>query len=161
MKKLLLILLFLPLLFSCTENNRDNNISSNTNEEFQLDNLLGTYNAIFSAYYMKNKFGDDMIINGEKVYIPKTDLKFILEEKGGVSLQQTNLEDGDRYYYNGTFEIIDGNENKWQKIKCSLTDGEYSNPIYYLLIYPLQSNGFCSMDSIFPSASGSVLKKIN
>ena len=151
----------MSFIYSCSENNRDNNISSNTNKEFQLDKLLGTYNAISSAYYMKNKFGDDMIINGEKVYIPKTDLKFILEEKGGVSLQQTNLEDGDRYYYNGTFKIIDGNGNKWQKVKCSLTDGEYSNPIYYLLIYPLQSNGFCSMDSIFPSASGSVLKKIN
>lgn len=108
-------------------------VTSNDNES----DILGIYHAISPPYNLKNKFGDDMIVNGKTIPIPSIDHKFILEKGGSVSLQQTNMEDNTRYYYEGSFSIIE-REEKWKKIECSLSDGEYSNPTYILTIWPLE-----------------------
>ena len=38
------------------------------------------------SYYMKNQYGDDMIINGQKVSVSSIDFKFLVKEDGAASL---------------------------------------------------------------------------
>jgi len=143
------------LITSCGENVKEKEKSVINTQDIQPD-ILGIYHAIAPHYNMKNKFGDDMIINGKTISIPSIDHKFILEKNGLVSLQQTNTDDNTRYYYKGTFFIIDENGEEWQKVKCSLSDGESSNPTFILTIYPLLNTALCQTDN----APELTLKKI-
>ena len=143
MKKILLLLLCVPLIFSCGENKEKKEETNKENKSVitvhdNESDILGIYHAISPPYNLKDKFGDDIIINGKTIPIPSIDHKFILEKEGVASLQQINMDDNTRHYYEGTFSIIELNEDKSKKVKCSLSDGEYSNPTYTLTIWPLK-----------------------
>lgn len=86
---------------------------------------------------MKNQYGDHMIINGNKVSIPSIDYKFLFKENNVVSLQQINLEDNSRSYYDGTFKVTE-NSNYEIKIECLLSDGKKSKPFYLISISKLK-----------------------
>jgi hypothetical protein len=105
--------------------------------------FLGNYHGIQPSYFMKNQYGDDMIINGNKVPIPSIDYKFLLKENNIVSLQQTNLEDDSRVYYDGTFKIIN-NTLEFIKVECILNNGESSNPTYILTINKSDKTAICN-----------------
>ncbi|MBL6668141.1 MAG: hypothetical protein ISP69_05660 [Crocinitomicaceae bacterium] len=105
--------------------------------------LLGNYHGIQPSYFMKNQYGDDMVINGNKVSVPSIDYKFLFKENTIVSLQQINLEDNSRVYYNGTYKII-SEESITTKIECSLSDGQGSNPTYVLTINKSDKKGICT-----------------
>jgi hypothetical protein len=86
MKKILFSTLILIQL-SC---GNDNSVSENTsnavkvesseklNGEILSSEFLGNYHGIQPSYNLKNKFGDDLVINGKKVPIPSIDYKFLL-----------------------------------------------------------------------------------
>ena len=97
------------------------------------DAFLGVYHGVQQAYYLKNQYGDDMVVKGNKIPVPSIDYKFILKKKGFVNLQQINLEEGTREYYEGNFSVLD-KEGSTIKITCNLSDGKSSNPVYQLLI---------------------------
>ncbi len=105
--------------------------------------LLGNYQGVQPSYFMKNQYGDDMVINGNKVSVPSIDYKFLLKDGNVVSLQQINLEDNSRVYYDGTYKII-SQENNTTKIECSLSDGKGSNPTYLLTIDNSKKKGVCT-----------------
>lgn len=84
-----------------------------------------------------------MVINGNKVPVPSIDYKFLLKENNVVSLQQINLEDNSRVYYDGTFKISSDEDNA-MKIECSLSDGKNSNPTYILTINKSDKKGVCN-----------------
>jgi hypothetical protein len=105
--------------------------------------FLGNYHGIQPSYFMKNQYGDDMVINGNKVSVPSIDYKFLLKEDNAVSLQQINLEDNSRVYYDGTYKIV-SEENSSFVIECSLSDGQTSNPIYILTIDKNDKKGICT-----------------
>ena len=84
-----------------------------------------------------------MVINGNKVSVPSIDYKFLLKEGNAVSLQQINLEDNSRVYYNGTYKIV-SEENNSLVVECSLSDGQSSNPIYVLTIDKSDKKGICT-----------------
>ena len=105
--------------------------------------FLGNYHGIQPSYFMKNQYGDDMVINGNKVSVPSIDYKFLLKEGNAVSLQQINLEDNSRVYYNGTYKIV-SEENNSLVVECSLSDGQSSNPIYVLTIDKSDKKGICT-----------------
>jgi hypothetical protein len=105
--------------------------------------FLGNYHGVQPSYFMKNQYGSDMVIAGDKVPVPSIDYIFLVKENNVVSLQQTNLEDGSRVYYDGTFKVIQ-KDNQVVKMECNLSDGEYSNPTYILSINPSSKNGTCS-----------------
>jgi hypothetical protein len=90
--------------------------------------LLGTYHGVQEAYYLKNQYGNDMEVNGNKIPVPSIDYKFILKEGGIVTLQQINLDDDSRVYYHGSFTV--DNSNLSIKIVCNLSDDHSSNPTY-------------------------------
>ena len=119
-----------------TENNTSENIKS-----LEVP-YLGIYHGIQASYFMKNQFGDDMIINGKKVPVPSIDYKFLLKEEGVVNLQQSSLEDNTRYYYDGKYSIINEDEN-FISINCEMSDGKNSNPTYSLKINKKKLNGTC------------------
>ena len=97
------------------------------------DAFLGVYHGVQQAYYLKNQYGDDMVVNGNKIPVPSIDFKFILKENGVVNLQQINLEEGTRVYYEGNFTVLD-EHSPTIKITCNLSDGKSSNPVYTLVI---------------------------
>jgi hypothetical protein len=105
--------------------------------------LLGNYHGIQPSYFMKNQYGDDMVINGNKVSVPSIDYKFLIKENAVASLQQINLEDNSRVYYDGTYKIL-SQENNTTKIECTLSDGQGSNPIYVLTINKSDKKGICA-----------------
>ena len=113
------------------------------NAEGLPTDFLGNYHGIQPSYFMKNQYGDDMVINGNKVSVPSIDYKFLLKENNVVSLQQINLEDNSRVYYDGTFKII-SEESITTKIDCSLSDGQGSNPTYVLTINKSDKKGICT-----------------
>ena len=103
----------------------------NPSEVNQTNNnaeLIGMYHGVQPGYYLKNQYGNDMEINGNKIPVPSSDYKFILKEGGIVSLQQINLEDNSRVYYNGSYTV--DNNNGSIRVVCNLSDGHSSNPTY-------------------------------
>ena len=140
------------ILTSCGNNNQE---SANNSKSIQTEastkekseglhvEFLGNYHGIQPSYFMKNQYGDEMLINGNKVTIPSIDYKFLFKEDNIVSLQQINLEDNSRVYYDGTYKII-SEENKTTKIECSLSDGQTSNPTYILTIDKIDKKGICN-----------------
>ena len=139
-------------LFGCGNNNQEstNNSSPNETEKKSEDKpeglsaeFLGNYHGIQPSYFMKNQYGDDMVINGNKVSVPSIDYKFLIKENTIVSLQQINLEDNSRVYYDGTYKII-SEESITTKIECSLSDGQGSNPNYVLTINRSDKKGICT-----------------
>lgn len=139
-------------LFGCGNSNQEstNNSSPNESEKISADKteglsaeFLGNYHGIQPSYFMKNQYGDDMVINGNKVSVPSIDYKFLLKDGNVVSLQQINLEDNSRVYYDGTYKII-SQENNTTKIECSLSDGQGSNPTYVLTINKSDKKGICT-----------------
>jgi len=139
-------------LFGCGNNNQEstNNSSPNETEKKSEDKpeglsaeFLGNYHGIQPSYFMKNQYGDDMVINGNKVSVPSIDYKFLIKENKIVSLQQINLEDNSRVYYEGTYKII-SEESITTKIECYLSDGQGSNPTYVLSINQNNKKGICN-----------------
>ena len=95
--------------------------------------LLGVYQGVQPGYNLKNKFGDDLLINGKTVPVPSIDYKFLLSEGSKVSLQQTAMNDGRRVYYEGTFRMLEDNNDR-VRIECNVSDGDGSSPTYVLEI---------------------------
>jgi hypothetical protein len=134
-------------IFSSCGNNQENKQTQPTAVEtdkqtFLKPEYLGNYHGIQPSYNMKNQYGDDMMINGQKVSVPSIDFKFLVKENGVVSLQQTNLEDNSRFYYDGTIKIIE-DATDILKIECSLSDGKSSNPTYTLSINKSDKTAIC------------------
>ena len=151
MKKLFTILL-VTLLISCGGSSSSQSVetteqlaaeTTKQNVEGLPIDFLGNYHGIQPSYFMKNQYGDDMVINGNKVPVPSIDYKFLLKENNIVSLQQINLEDNSRVYYDGTFKISSDEDNA-MKIECSLSDGKNSNPTYILTINKSDKKGVCN-----------------
>jgi hypothetical protein len=139
-------------LLGCGNNNQEStyNSSPNKTEKKSEDKpeglsaeFLGNYHGIQPSYFMKNQYGDEMVINGNKIPVPSIDYKFLLKENNVVSLQQINLEDNSRDYYDGTYKII-SEESLTNKIECSLSDGKSSNPTYVLTINRSDKKGICA-----------------
>lgn len=139
------------LLLACNDTNTTTQETptaqeSNANSEVKPQSLegkfLGIYHGQQPSYFMKNQYGDDMIVNGNKVSVPGIDYKFILKENGIANLQQTSLEDNSRYYYDGTYSIIQEDENKLI-IECKMSDGKSSFPSYTLTIEKATVKGTC------------------
>jgi hypothetical protein len=145
MKKLIAILL-VTVLTSCggsISSEPATAESTKQNTEGLPSDFLGNYHGIQPSYFLKNQYGDDMVINGNKVSVPSIDYKFLLKENSVVSLQQINLEDDSRVYYDGTFKISSDDDNA-MKIECSLSDGKNSNPTYILTINKSDKKGVCN-----------------
>jgi hypothetical protein len=162
MKKIMIFfgtIMLALLIFSSCSNNQENKQTQSTeiindkqtqSTELKKDKqallqseLLGIYHGIQPSYYMKNQYGDDMEFNGQKVLVPSIDFKFLVKEEGIVSLQQINLEDNSRYYYDGTFKIIK-DATDVLKIECSISDGKHSNPTYILAINKSDKTAICT-----------------
>ena len=141
------LIIFSLLVLSSCGNKIDNNRTQSTEVKIYSRPLihneyLGNYHGIQPSYNMKNQYGDDMIIGGQKVSVPSIDFKFLLKEDCIAGLQQTNLDDNSRVYYNGTFKILNEDANS-VTVECSLSDGEYSKPKYNLKINKSDKTAVC------------------
>ncbi len=144
-------LLFSIVIFlSCTNNTapketqstQKTSTVSEINPQSLSTQFLGIYHGKQPSYFMKNQYGDDMLVNGNKVSVPGIDYKFILKEDGVANLQQTSLEDNSRYYYDGTYLIIQEDANTLT-IECKMSDGKSSFPSYTLKIDKATIKGTC------------------
>jgi hypothetical protein len=135
------------ILTSCISENNKNLKSKQAEEQLEKamelsEDFFGNYHGIQESYFMKNQYGDDMIIAGNKVPVRSSDFKFLLKENNAASLQQTNLEDNKRYYYDGSYKII-SDESDFIKVEISLSDGQGSSPNYILEINKSDKKGNC------------------
>ncbi len=108
-------------------------VSLPTKPEDPNADILGRYQGLQETYTMKNQYGSDMEVNGNKINVPASQYTFLIKESNVVSLEQINQEDGTRVYYNGTFKVLDKLGNT-VKIECALSDGAGSSPTYILII---------------------------
>ena len=147
MKTLMLVVAASLLAVACTSNSTSSEAESTIVEEENTNGLpqeyLGNYHGVQPGYNMKNQYGDDIIIGGQKIIVPDIDYKFLLKEDGIASLQQTNLEDNSRVYYEGKSKILSEDDNTLT-IECSLktADGK-SNPTYKLIIIKSDQSAIC------------------
>ena len=86
----LLSITFVILLVRCDSNvSKDSKVDEvKVNESIMDEEYLGVYIGIQNSYYMENKFGDYLIINGNKVSVPGSEYRFLIEDDNKISLQQ-------------------------------------------------------------------------
>jgi hypothetical protein len=149
--KAIIILFSLIFLLSCSNSDELDKNSTSSVSEIKTEHtskgleaeFLGNYHGIQPTYYMKNQYGDEVVVRGNKVQVPSCDYKFLIKENTLVSLQQINLKDNSRFYYYGTYKII-SEDSVITKIECALSNGENSNPTYILTINKVDKKGFCT-----------------
>lgn len=139
------------LLSACGNNEGSSKGETQTDEKVQpaetkipqLEaDFLGVYQGTQPGYFLKNQYGDDMIVAGKKAPIPSCDYKFLFKENLVVSLQQTSLEDQRRVYYEGSYKIVK-EDSETLKLECTVSDGKYSNPTYVLIVNKTDKTGVC------------------
>ena len=137
-------LLVFILFFSCSGTSDGVNVDAQSVDE-KL-NFSGVYNGVQPSYFMKNKFGDAIIISGNKIEIPSIDYKFLFDKNQKVSLQQTGLDDNSRYYYEGDYKIVSQTDDVIV-IECSLSTSDGTSSPTYLLEYNIDDDSFMCTDS--------------
>ena len=120
----------------------EDNTSTKASDSKFPEELLGNYHGIQQGYFLKNQYGDDMIIAGKKVPMPSSDFKFLVKANNVVSLQQTTLDDNSRFYFDGKYKII-SDSSELIKIECLLNDGQESRTVYILEIKKSDKAGKC------------------
>jgi hypothetical protein len=90
-----------------------------------------------------------MVVNGNKISVPGIDYKFLLQKGNKVSLQQTSLENGQRYFYEGSFTVLEDDAQRI-KLQCKVSDGSGSSPTYILNIEKSSLIGMCQGSEFEP-----------
>ncbi len=139
------------LLSACGNNEGNSKVETQTDEKVQSEetntpqleaDFLGVYQGTQPGYFLKNQYGDDLIVAGKKAPVPSCDYKFLFKENHVVSLQQTSLEDQRRVYYEGSYKIVKQDSDSI-KLECTVSDGKYSNPTYVLIVNKTDKTGVC------------------
>lgn len=124
------------LIFSCKDSKKidekEKNLDSLVVGEKYSFFLEGIFKGTQKGYYPKNKLGDYVIIQGNKLYVPSVNYEFSFQDDFNVSLQQSV--DGSRYYYEGTYKIIE-NERNIVIIDCQLLETESQNSFTMIIEY--------------------------
>ncbi len=162
MKKSFLFLLsisFVILFVRCDSNvGKDSKVDeAKVNESIMDEEYLGVYIGIQNSYYMENKFGDYLIINGNKVSVPGSEYRFLIEDDNKISLQQKSMEDESRYYYEGNFTVFSITDDKII-IEAELIYDEFSSPSYKIEINKETKEGECEPQDLSPSFK---IEKVN
>ena len=162
MKKSFLFLLsiaFIILLVRCDSNvSKDSKVDEvKVNESIMDEEYLGVYIGIQNSYYMENKFGDYLMINGNKVSVPGSEYRFLIEDDNKISLQQKSMEDESRYYYEGNFTVFSITDDKII-IEAELIYDEFSSPSYKIEINKETKEGECEPQDLSPSFK---IEKVN
>jgi hypothetical protein len=126
-----------------------NQTSSNTNTSYDIiGDFIGTQN----EYIMKNKDGNDMVINGKTITVPTSNYIFTINSNGTCSLKQ--ISNNQTVYYSGAFTSTSSSQNEVSLI-CSLkelSNSKYpSTPTYTLLIDKNTKKGNCVGNASEPS----------
>ena len=155
MRKSLLFLLsiaFIIFFIKCDfKGGSDSQGDEVSNKKPQIDEeYLGVYMGIQNSYFMENKFGDYLIINGNKVPVPAIEYRFLIEDDNKISLQQKSMEDESRYYYEGNFTVLSILDDKII-IEAELTYDEFSSPSYKIEINKETKGGECTPQDLSPS----------
>jgi len=155
MRKSLLFLLsiaFIIFFIKCDfKGGSDSQGDEVSNKKPQIDEeYLGVYMGIQNSYFMENKFGDYLIINGNKVPVPAIEYRFLIEDDNKISLQQKSMEDNSRYYYEGNLSELIILDDKII-IEAELTYDEFSSPSYKIEINRETKEGECTPQDLSPS----------
>ncbi|MDR6804613.1 hypothetical protein J2Y45_003079 [Dyadobacter sp. BE34] len=81
----------------------------------------GTYKGMQASYTMKNKYGDDLVVNGNRIIVPSVDHTLKLNTDGSITLVQTETSGGQAYYYGGIFEKVSESED-FIELECRLSE---------------------------------------
>ena len=138
MKKIFLILIASSFLNSCNfiNNDKQENLMSKKIKIEKIESqvttfklpkeLLGKYEGNQPSFYLINKLGENVIINGNKIKIQETLNTIILKEGSTINMKQLGLESGLLTIYDGTFNITKSTNNEII-IESKLSNGKDSN----------------------------------
>ena len=132
-----------------TSANKDTTLEENATGEISEGlsvRYLGLYSGTQQSYFLRNANGEEIEIRGEKVEVPACDYKFIIKLNKLVSLQQINLSNNQRIIYEGTYQVVDENDQSIS-ISCSVSDGSGSSPNYTLQIDKATKSAVCFSNS--------------
>ncbi len=115
-------------------------------DKYQSFIISGSFAGTQDAYYLKDKYGDDLIIGGRRVPVPSVKHKFFFQDDDIVSLQQI-ASDGTRVYYEGKYQIIK-NDDKIALIECKLSNGDGSNPTMIIEYSKSNESGKVKKDGV-------------
>lgn len=151
MKKVIFFYVQVALLFffmtSCNNGkSKDTGLSPKNDLTEQIgsipDSLLGVYQGVQPEYFMKNKYGEDLVLNGQKIFIPAIDFTFSLKEKGVATLNMKSHEDNQEHFYAGTYKVL-SDEPNLISLEVNLDDNQDSTPTYILEISKSDKTGVC------------------
>jgi len=108
--------------------------------------FLGVYSGTQESYHLRNENGVEIEINGEMVTVPSCDYKFIIQLNNRVSVKQINLNNQQRISYEGTYQVVDEDENTIS-ISCAVSDNNGSSPNYTLQINKADKSAVCFSNS--------------
>ncbi len=128
---LLIIFSFISLI-SCKKNGPI--IKNEDIEQKNSHDFLGTYTGIQPSYFLKDKYGDDMILNGNKVPVSSAEYKYLFQKDNFVSMKQTSIESNTSYFYEGSYSIKSEDKNTLV-LECKLHYKETNaNPTHTITI---------------------------
>ena len=115
-------------------------------DKYQSFTISGSFEGTQDAYYLKDKYGDDLIIGGRRVPVPSVKHKFLFQDDDIVSLQQI-ASDGTRVYYEGKYQVIK-NDDEIALIECKLSNGDGSNPTIIIEYSKSNESGKVKKDGV-------------
>jgi len=115
-------------------------------DKYQSFTISGSFAGTQDPYYLKDKYGDDLIIGGRRVPVPSVKHKFLFQDDDIVSLEQITS-DGTRVYYDGKYQIIK-NDDKIALIECKLSNGDGSNPTIIIEYSKSNESGKVKKDGV-------------
>ena len=95
MKNYITVSILSLLIISCKNDPKNINVTKKDNhlkENIQHDIIIGLYSGVQPSYVMKDKFGDDLVINGKKLTIPSAEYKYFFDKNNSyVSHSQNKI----------------------------------------------------------------------
>lgn len=117
MKKLSIFLLIM-VVCSCGNNDNTNNKSTvkevgveeiKQTSEINFEDIFGVWEGRQDSYYLINKYGDYVFINGKQIVIPEVQYNFLFEPENTLSIQQKA--DNEVFNYTGTYNLVDSDND--------------------------------------------------
>lgn len=141
----LTILTYLSFLtYSCSSKDDSKSLKEQVTIDDMPIELLGTYSGIQPSYALKNKSGEDMIINGEIVPVPTSTYIFLIKGNHEIHFQQMTKErfGNSSHITLGEYKVINIQKNTVE-IECLFNSGNGSNPKYIIVLNKTNNSAIC------------------
>jgi hypothetical protein len=133
--------------------------SKRTQDGTAGNDIQGTWTGIQPEYNLKNKEGEDMVLNGQKVRIPACKWEFVLRIGQSISAGQENLEDHKTAFYYGSPVDDMKYNNGVILIDCTISTPDKQSNVDITLRFTDSHHGLCMSKGLSNGPDFSIYKK--